>query len=120
MKKIGIIVFILAILVGVVFANILSFGKASGKLFNFSFVSGVRGSGVAGSEVRNISDFSGVDVGGVFQVEILAGKEFEVVIEADENLLQFIKTDVESGVLKISTRERLKSDNPIRVRISAP
>src|SRR5688500_17063218 len=112
MKKIGIIVFILAILVGVVFAHILSFGKASGTLFNFSFVSGIRGSGVAGSEVRKMDDFKGVDVGGVFQVEILAGKEFEVGVEADENLLQSIIADVEHGVLKISTSDRLKSDNP--------
>ena len=120
MKKFGIIVFIVAILVGVVLANLFSFGKASGKIFNLSFGSGIRGSGVAGSEVRDLAGFKGVDVGGIFQVEILAGNDFEVAIDADENLLQFIKTDVEGGVLRISTSERLKSDNPIRVRISAP
>ena len=120
MKKFGIIVFIIAILVGVVFANLFSFGRASGKIFNFSFGTGIRGSGVAASEARSIDGFKGVDVGGIFQVEILAGKDFGVGIDADDNLLQFIRTDVENGVLKISASERLKSENPIRVRISAP
>jgi hypothetical protein len=120
MKKIGIIVFIIAILVGVVFANLFSFGKASGKLINFSFGSSIKGSGVPASESRNVDGFKGVDVGGIFHVEIAAGKEFEVGIDADDNLLQFIKTEVKGDVLRISATERLKSSNPIRVRISAP
>lgn len=120
MKKVGIIVFIVAILVGVVFANLFSFGKASGKLFNFSFGSAIKGSAVAGSEVRDLRGFSGVDVGGIFQVEVTAGKDFSVEVEADDNLLQYIKTDVEEGVLKIETTERINSHTPMRIRISAP
>lgn len=120
MKKIGLIVFILAIMIGVVFANLLSFGRASGNLLNFSFVSGIKGSGVAASESRNATGFKAVDVGGVFQVEITAGKDFDVAIEADDNLLQFVQTEVVGGVLKISTNERINSHTPIRVRVSAP
>jgi len=37
MKKIGILIFIIAIAVGVAVANVLSFGKASGNIFTFSF-----------------------------------------------------------------------------------
>ena len=65
MKKLGIIIFIFALLVGVVFANLFSFGRVSGKLFNFSIGRSVKGSGVTASEVRNLSGFKGVDVGGV-------------------------------------------------------
>lgn len=120
MKKLGLIVFIIAILIGVVFANLFSFGRASGKFFNFSFGSGVKGSGVSASQIRNLNGFSGVDVGGVFHVEITAGRDFEVEVESDDNLLQFIKTEVSGGVLKISTNERIRSHTPLRVRISAP
>lgn len=120
MKKLGIIIFIVAILLGVVFSNLFSFGRASGKLFNFSFSSAKKGSGVAGSEVREASGFKGVDVGGVFQAEITAGKEFSVEVEADDNLLQYIKTEVRDGVLHIETTERLNSHTPMRLRISAP
>ena len=120
MKKIGILIFIVAISIGVVFANLFSFGKASGELFSFSFGSAIKGSAVAGSEVRNATDFKGVDVGGIFQVVITAGKDFSVEVQADDNLLQYIKTDVEDGVLKIETTERINSHTPMRVRISAP
>ncbi len=121
MKKIGILIFIVAIIAGVVFANLFSFGRATGQLFNFSFKSGAKGSGVAGTEVRSESGFSGVDVGGVFQVEITAGKDFSVEIQADDNLLPFIKTEVDGGgILHIETTERINSQTPLRVQISAP
>lgn len=120
MKKIGIVIFIVAVLVGVVFANLFSFGRASGQFFNFSFKSGIKGSGVAASEAREANDFTGVDVGGVFQVEITAGKEFSVLVDADDNLLQYIKTEVNGDVLHIETTERINSTTPIKVRISAP
>lgn len=120
MKKIGILIFIVAISVGVVIANLFSFGKATGDLFNFSFCSGIKGSAVAASDVRNTTDFKGVDVGGVFQVDITAGKDFSVEVRADDNLLQYIKTNVENGVLKIETTERINSSTPMRVLISAP
>ena len=119
MKKLGIIFFVVALLIGVVFANLFSFGKASSPFFSISFNS-VKGSGVAASESRNVSGFKGIEVGGVFHVEVTAGKEFGVEVEADDNLLPYIKTEVNGDVLKISTTERLRSGSPIRVRISAP
>ena len=120
MKKIGILIFIAAILIGVVFANLFSFGRMSGKLINFSIGSRIQGSGVTGSEVRNVIGFDGVDVGGVFHVEIIAGEVFYVEVQADDNLLQYIKTEVDGNILRIETTEGVKSRNPMRIRISAP
>ena len=47
MKKIGIILFIVALIIGVSLANAFAFGKASGNFFsfNFKFNRGVEGSG---------------------------------------------------------------------------
>ena len=95
MKKIGILIFIVAIVGGVAVANIFSFGKASGNIFTFSFGSGIKGSGVASSEIREADEFTGVDVGGVFEVEITAGKEYSVQVQADDNLIPFVKTEVD-------------------------
>jgi predicted DNA binding CopG/RHH family protein len=120
MKKFGFLIFIIAILAGVVFANLFSFGRVAGNILDFSFVSKVKGSGVTGSEVRNIRDFRAIDVGGVFQVEIIVGKDFALEVEADDNLLQHIRTEVQNGVLKIETTESIKSQNPINIRVSAP
>ncbi len=120
MKKIGLIVFAAAIIFGVVIANFVSFGKTAEKVFNFSIDSEIGGSGNIVTQKRDLDDFTGIDVGGVFEVEVISQKDFSVEIEADDNLLPLIKTEVRRGVLRISTDEDIKSKNPIRVRISAP
>lgn len=120
MKKIGIIIFIVALIVGVALANTFAFGKVSANFFSFNFKRGVVGSGNVANEKRDVSDFKGVDVGGFFEVEIVAQKEFSVEIEADDNFLPLIKTEVHGNILRIETEKRLNTKNPIRVRISAP
>jgi uncharacterized protein YfiM (DUF2279 family) len=121
MKKIGIIVFIAALIVGVTVANLFSFGRTSAKFFNISINRGVSGSGNVVSEKRNVADFKAIEVGGVFEVEVVAQKEFSVEIEADDNLLPLISTEVDGrGTLEIKSEKRFSSKNTIRVRISAP
>jgi hypothetical protein len=121
MKKLGIMIFVVAIAVGVVIANIFSIGRSTAGIFDFSLhIGGVKGSGKMATDMRPVNGFDAVDVGGVFQVEITAQKDFEVEVEADDNLLPFISTEVVNGTLKIETEKRLKTSNPIRIRISAP
>lgn len=121
MKKIGIIIFIIALIVGVTVANVFSWGKSSGRFFNFSFNSrGVQGSGSVKTEKRDVAGFNAIKVGGAVEVEIVAQKDFSVEVEADDNLLPFIKTELNADVLEIRTEKSLKTKNPIRVKISAP
>jgi hypothetical protein len=121
MKKIGILIFASALIIGLVVSNIFSFGHAAHSLFNFSFdFSGEKGSGKIVTEKRSLSGFKGVDVGGIFQVEITAGNEFALEIETDDNLLPLIKTEVNDGVLEIESEGRISPSGKILVRISAP
>lgn len=122
MRKIGLIVFAFAVLVGLVFANFISWGKASGEIFSFSLIKigKERGSGRMATESRAVSGFTQIDVSSVFQVEITAQSEFGVEVEADDNLLQFIRTEVRDGKLEISLARSVKTSNPMRVRITAP
>ncbi len=121
MKKIGFLIFAAALVTGLVVANMFSFGHTSAKVFNFSFnVSGVKGSGNAVKESRSLADFESVDVGGVFQVEIAAQKDFGVEVEADDNILGLIKTEVRNGVLHIETEQKVSPSTPMKIRISCP
>lgn len=120
MKKVGIIIFIIALFIGLIFAKVFSFGGTSARFFNFKINFSEKGSGNIAKENREISDFKSVDVGGVFQVEITAQKDFSVEVEADDNLLPLIKTEVRGGVLKIEAEKKIESRNPIIVRISMP
>jgi hypothetical protein len=121
MKKIGLILFLVTLAIGLVVSNLFSLGRATSKVFNFSFsVGSVKGSGQTASEVRDIAGFHAIDVGGVFEVEVTAQKEFAVEVETDDNLLPFISTEVRNGVLRIKTDRKLSTSNPIRIRVSAP
>lgn len=121
MKKIGIIIFIVALILGVTFANFFSWGKASAKFFSFSVnFGGVKGSGNVQTEKRSAADFNAIEVGGIFEVEVVAQKEFSVEVEADDNLLQYIRTEVKGNTLEISTEKSLSPKGPIRIRINAP
>ena len=120
MKKFGLIAFIGAVVIGVAAANMIPFGKISVKDVVSSLNNSVQGSGNIVTENRQVEDFSAVDVGGVFKVEITAGKDFSVNVEADDNLLPLIQTSVNGDTLEISTDEKLSSKSPILVRVTAP
>lgn len=121
MKKVGLIIFAIALVVGLVVTNIFSFGRATNGLFSFSIDLGsVKGSRNVTTENRDLSGFNSVDVGGVFQVDITAQKDFAVDIEADDNLIPLITTEVDGGVLKIGTQRRISPSSPVRVHIFAP
>jgi hypothetical protein len=120
MKKLGILIFIIALFIGVSLAGIFSFGKITGKIFNFSVNFGEKGSGNIQTEKRNVSEFKTVDVGGAFIVEITAQKDYSLEVEADDNLLQFIKTEFDGETLRIETERKISSSNPVKIRIFAP
>lgn len=118
MKKIGIIVFIIALIAGISIAGFFSVGKFTDDLMSFS--NKVKGSGNITNESREVSDFKAIDVGGNFKLEIIARKDFALEIEADDNLLEHISTEVSDGILKIETTKNISPTNKILVRISAP
>ncbi len=120
MKKLGILIFIIALFIGVSLAGIFSFGNISGKIFNLSAGFGEKGSGNIQTEKRNVSDFKAVDVSGAFVVEITAQKEYSLEVEADDNLLPFIKTEFDGETLRIETEGKITSSNPLKIKISAP
>ena len=120
MKKVGLLIFIAAAVCGIVLAKMFSFGSIPIDLPSISFNSKVKGSGNVAAEKRNVSGFRSVEAGGVFLVEVTAGEEYSVEVEADDNLLQFITTRVDGDTLELETDKRFSTRNRIRVRISAP
>ncbi|MEJ7860266.1 MAG: head GIN domain-containing protein [Pyrinomonadaceae bacterium] len=114
MKKIGLIVFTAALLIGLFFAS----GCGLGGTNNLG--GDVRGSGTLKSEPRSVSGFNKVDASGALNVELTVQKDFSVVIEADDNLLQYIKTEVRGDTLKIYTDGKISMQNKASIKISMP
>ena len=61
-------------------------------------------------ETRSVSGFTGIDASSVFNITITKGDTESIVIEADDNVMQYVRSEVRSGVL------HLYIDNAYRVR----
>jgi len=81
----------------------------------------LKGNGVVVEEERNLSEFTGVISEGDYDVYIIIDSTSKVVIEADENLMPYVRTVVRNDRLVIDngTRRclRMKDDNPITVYV---
>jgi Putative auto-transporter adhesin, head GIN domain len=82
----------------------------------------VRGNGNMVTSSRTEGSFTSVKSAGPFNVYFKQANANEIKIEADENLMKFILTEVRNGVLKIKTREgiNLNPSSDIRIYVSAP
>lgn len=56
---------------------------------------------------RTTSDYDGISCAGSFDYILVAGTEGTIKIEGEENLLEYIITEVKGGTLIIKTRDRI-------------
>jgi len=73
----------------------------------------VKGNGKNVTIERSVGEYDGVSVSGWFDVIIVNGNEGELTLKGEENLLQYIKTEVKNGKLIIRTEKgvNLKPSN---------
>jgi len=64
----------------------------------------VKGSGKVVTAVRSVSGFNRIDLSGIGQLFIEVGEEEALDIEAEDNLLQYIETDVSGDTLTIGIK----------------
>lgn len=104
----------IAIAVVVLVAGALACSVDLGDLGDLGFRT-VSGSGEIASETREVSDFSGVVLAGWGNLHIEVGERESIRIEAEENLLEYIETEVRDGRLEIRHRRRtvLRPTEPI-------
>ncbi len=81
---------------------------------------GVKGNGNYKTEKRNIEDFSEIELSGAFDVNLTIDDKTTLEIKGDENLLKYIKTEVDGNTLSISTKKDLRPKNKIVINITTP
>lgn len=65
----------------------------------------IKGNSKVISEKRTTASYDGIAITGFFDVELVSGKEGNITIKGEENLLPYIKVEVVDKVLKISTEK---------------
>jgi hypothetical protein len=81
---------------------------------------GVRGNGPVKTETRSVSGFHGVNLDLSGDVEVRVADTYSVEVQAQENLLPILKTEVKDGVLRIYFDQSVSFSDDIKVRISGP
>ncbi|MBD0776720.1 DUF2807 domain-containing protein [Maribacter sp. ANRC-HE7] len=97
-------------LVRITIALILTlFLSSCGFDINFGdFGSGQKGNGVVTSETREITEeFTEVSASEGLDVYVTNGTEFEITVEADENIIDLIATDIKNDRLRIHAVENI-------------
>lgn len=82
----------------------------------------IRGNGITLSETRSARPFSEVNSSGNFIVHVSPGDFYEVVVNAESNLLPYIETDIRNGRLNINVAgiHNLRNTRPMEVFIVTP
>ncbi len=76
-----------------------------------------KGNGEIVREKRSTGDFDGLRIAGNFEVILKESNQPFIEINTDENLLDFIDTEVSSGILRVTQEKKLISRSKIRIII---
>nr|WP_298993797.1 head GIN domain-containing protein [uncultured Polaribacter sp.] len=65
----------------------------------------IKGNGNIVTVKRTTSDYDGIGVGGSFDVKLVKGKEGNITIEGEENIIPYIETEVKGNTLEIKYKK---------------
>ena len=86
---------------------------------NFNINTGKNGNGNVVTEDRTVSgDFTEVRGSSGLDVYLSQGEENKIVVEADENLMQYIETDIENGKLIVTTSHNIGHSESKKVYVT--
>lgn len=81
---------------------------------------GESGSGNVVREERKLTEFNSLEISGAFHIYLTQGLTQSVIVEADDNLMKLIRTEVTGNTLKIYTKDPIRSAKTMDVYITMP
>ncbi len=110
------------LLIFMFFVGIFVVGKRSCNLNSNGFVfgPGIKGKGPVQTENRDVRDFHAIQLEVSADVEVSVGETYFVEVQAQENLLPVLKTELKDGALKIYFDENVSYSESLKIRVSAP
>ncbi|HKO98977.1 MAG TPA: head GIN domain-containing protein [Pyrinomonadaceae bacterium] len=80
-------------------------------------MSQVSGSGNRQKQKRDVASFTSISTEGAFHIEVVAQQQPSLEIEADDNILPLIGTDVSNNVLQIKPKKGYSASQPVIIKI---
>ena len=81
---------------------------------------GVRGHGDLSTETRDVKDFHALEVNVSGDVEVRVDSVFHVEVTCEDNIIDFLETVEDHGVLKIFFDRNVFDVDHLKIRVSAP
>jgi len=78
----------------------------------------IKANGQVVTTTRTVDNFDNINVSGSFDVDLVKGKEGDISIEASENLMDVIVTEVVDGTLKIKFKKGVNIRNSKTIHIT--
>lgn len=80
----------------------------------------IKGNGNVVTKTRNVSEYDQIAVAGSFDVKLVAGKEGNLTIKVEENLLEYLITEVKDGKLKIKWEKDVNINTTKELLVTVP
>jgi hypothetical protein len=80
----------------------------------------IEGNGVPARDERMIATVPALEVNGTITVDVHVGPATSLVVEADSNLLPFIRTELRGDRLVIEKTRSFRTNHPVRVTYTVP
>jgi hypothetical protein len=77
----------------------------------------IKGSGHQVTENRKVADFTRIDISGGYKVSLRQDSSLNLSVHADDNLMKYIRIEVDAGKLRIFSRKNLCSSGEITVSV---
>jgi hypothetical protein len=78
----------------------------------------ITGNKIVVTQDRPVTTFHAIKVSGGINVELSQGNDLKLSVEADENLLKLIRTEVKDGVLNIYHEENIQDAKTMKVHLT--
>ncbi len=83
-------------------------------------ISDIRGSGKRQTEKRQVAPFTSITTNGDFNIEVACQKDQGLEVEGDDNVLEYVSTEVSNNVLRLRSTKSYSINEPVRIKISVP
>lgn len=106
----------------ILLVTILLFTVTSANAQWWSNSEKVTGNKEMSKQTRNVGNYDRVAVTGMMDVQLVAGKEGRIEVEAESNLMEYIETEVSGDQLKISVKKgvNLQPSNNYPIKLIVP